>query len=56
MATSDGKVLVFGGYSKVRVKKDEDKGTTHMDAFLLGPDSESCLVLYSLIKKALMSW
>ncbi|XP_054275074.1 kelch domain-containing protein 4-like [Macrosteles quadrilineatus] len=38
VATPDGKILVFGGYSKVRVKKVEDKGTIHMDAFLLGPD------------------
>ena len=38
--TPDGKVLVFGGYSKVKVKKDVDQGTVHTDMFLLAPESE----------------
>ncbi|XP_046682403.1 kelch domain-containing protein 4 [Homalodisca vitripennis] len=38
VATPDSKVLIFGGYSKVKLKKDEDKGTIHTDAFLLSPD------------------
>lgn len=40
VATADGKVLIFGGYSKVKVKKDVDKGTVHTDAFLLTPESK----------------
>ncbi len=35
----DGRVLVTGGYSKNKVKKDVDKGIIHSDAFLLIPDS-----------------
>ncbi|XP_073411020.1 kelch domain-containing protein 4 [Dendrobates tinctorius] len=33
--TQDGGVIVYGGYSKQRVKKDVDRGTVHTDAFLL---------------------
>lgn len=35
---ADGKVLIAGGYSKERVKKDVDKGTVHTDMFLLSPE------------------
>ncbi|RZF40849.1 hypothetical protein LSTR_LSTR003359 [Laodelphax striatellus] len=37
-ALNDGKILVHGGYSKVKVKKDVDKGVVHTDMFLLSPD------------------
>ncbi|XP_059160782.1 kelch domain-containing protein 4-like [Physella acuta] len=30
-----GKIVVYGGYSKERLKKDVDKGTTHTDMFAL---------------------
>ncbi|KAM4722605.1 kelch domain-containing protein 4 [Rhinophrynus dorsalis] len=33
--TQDGNVVIYGGYSKQRVKKDVDKGTVHTDMFLL---------------------
>nr|XP_056718193.1 kelch domain-containing protein 4 [Euleptes europaea] len=33
--TPEGNVLVYGGYSKQRIKKDVDKGTLHTDMFLL---------------------
>ncbi|XP_036399663.1 kelch domain-containing protein 4 [Megalops cyprinoides] len=34
--TPDGSgVIIYGGYSKVRVKKEVDKGTIHSDMFLL---------------------
>ena len=36
----NGGVLVGGGYSKETAKKDEEKGITHTDMFLLTPDSE----------------
>lgn len=35
---NDGRVVVYGGFSKVHVKKDADQGTTHSDMFLLTPD------------------
>ncbi|XP_065497241.1 kelch domain-containing protein 4 isoform X3 [Caloenas nicobarica] len=34
-ATSEGSVIIYGGYSKQRIKKDVDKGTLHTDMFLL---------------------
>lgn len=37
---SDGKILITGGYSKEKVKKDVDKGTVHTDMFILSPDSK----------------
>lgn len=33
-------LVIMGGYSKERVKKDVDKGTTHSDMFMLAPDSQ----------------
>uniref|UniRef100_A0A3Q2NVZ2 Kelch domain containing 4 n=1 Tax=Fundulus heteroclitus TaxID=8078 RepID=A0A3Q2NVZ2_FUNHE len=43
-STPDGTgVIIYGGYSKVRVKKDVEKGTIHSDMFLLkreGKDGE----------------
>lgn len=45
---SDGKVLVYGGYSKTKLKKDVDQGQVHTDAFVLTPDSK-CTFYYSLI-------
>ncbi|KAJ1525351.1 hypothetical protein ONE63_010168 [Megalurothrips usitatus] len=35
---ADGKVLISGGYSKERVKKDVEKGIVHTDMFLLSPE------------------
>ncbi|XP_064884893.1 kelch domain-containing protein 4 isoform X2 [Columba livia] len=34
-ATPEGSVIIYGGYSKQRIKKDVDKGTLHTDMFLL---------------------
>ncbi|XP_055365824.1 kelch domain-containing protein 4 isoform X2 [Betta splendens] len=35
-STPDGSgVIIYGGYSKVRIKKDVEKGTIHSDMFLL---------------------
>ncbi|XP_043937466.1 kelch domain-containing protein 4 [Protopterus annectens] len=33
--TPDGNIVIYGGYSKQRVKKDVDKGTLHTDMCLL---------------------
>lgn len=40
-ATTDGKIVVWGGYSKTNVKKEVDRGITHADMFCLAPDSKS---------------
>ncbi|XP_050167672.1 kelch domain-containing protein 4 isoform X3 [Myiozetetes cayanensis] len=34
-ASPEGNVIIYGGYSKQRIKKDVDKGTLHTDMFLL---------------------
>ncbi|XP_053740902.1 kelch domain-containing protein 4 isoform X1 [Synchiropus splendidus] len=39
IATPDG-VIVYGGYSKTRVKKDVEKGSIHSDMFLLKRDGK----------------
>lgn len=39
LPTPEGKILVYGGYSKDKVKKDVDKGVVHTDMFLFAPDS-----------------
>ena len=36
-------LVIVGGYSKERVKKDVDLGKTHSDMFLLSPDSMEIL-------------
>ncbi|KAK6479900.1 kelch domain-containing protein 4-like [Huso huso] len=33
--TPEGGIIIYGGYSKVKVKKDVDKGSNHTDMFLL---------------------
>lgn len=38
LATPENKLLVYGGYSKERIKKDVDKGTIHSDMFLMTPE------------------
>ncbi|XP_035824341.1 kelch domain-containing protein 4 isoform X2 [Aplysia californica] len=35
-----GRAVVYGGYSKERVKRDVDKGTTHTDMFVLAPEKK----------------
>lgn len=34
------RVTVYGGYSKEKVKRDVDKGTTHVDMTVLMPEGE----------------
>lgn len=36
-------IVIYGGYSKERIKKDVDKGHIHTDMFLLHPDSKLLL-------------
>ncbi|NXO83698.1 KLDC4 protein, partial [Sitta europaea] len=33
--TPEGNIIIYGGYSKQRIKRDVDKGTLHTDMFLL---------------------
>lgn len=40
VALPDGKILIAGGYSKEKIKKDVDKGHVYTDAHLLVPDSK----------------
>jgi hypothetical protein len=40
VALPDGKVLICGGYSKEKVKREVDKGVIHTDMFLLTPESK----------------
>ncbi|MEE6500439.1 hypothetical protein FKM82_003781 [Ascaphus truei] len=38
--TQEGSVVIYGGYSKQRVKKDVDKGSVYADMFLLKQEGE----------------
>lgn len=38
LPTPDNKVLVYGGYSKEKIKKDVDKGYIHTDMYLMTPE------------------
>ncbi|CAD6232948.1 GSCOCG00007064001-RA-CDS [Cotesia congregata] len=40
LPTPDNKILIYGGYSKERVKKDVDKGQVHTDMYVLSPPKE----------------
>ncbi|KAH0619677.1 hypothetical protein JD844_000570 [Phrynosoma platyrhinos] len=41
--TPEGNIVIYGGYSKQRIKKDVDKGTLHTDMFLLKAESVDIL-------------
>ncbi|KAM9048193.1 kelch domain-containing protein 4 isoform 3-T5 [Megaptera novaeangliae] len=38
--TAQGSIVIYGGYSKQRVRKDVDRGTQHSDMFLLKAEEE----------------
>lgn len=40
VAGQDGKILVWGGFSKTAVKKGVDRGVSHADMFALGAESK----------------
>ncbi|XP_072452229.1 kelch domain-containing protein 4 [Chiloscyllium punctatum] len=40
--TTDGNVVIYGGYSKQRVKKDVEKGIVYSDMFLLKNEGKEC--------------
>lgn len=39
--TSEGKILIWGGYSKSSVKKEVDRGVTHSDMYSLAQDEKN---------------
>jgi len=39
-AMDDGRIIVYGGYYKEKVKKDYDKGTILIDMYMLTPESK----------------
>lgn len=53
VALPDGKILISGGYSKERIKKDVEKGTMCTDSYLLVPESKIFLIKISLKVKFL---
>lgn len=40
VAISEGKVIIWGGYSKSKGKKDVEVGVCHSDMVLLSPESK----------------
>ncbi|RXG70941.1 Kelch domain-containing protein 4 [Armadillidium vulgare] len=38
MPLSEGRILIYGGYSKKKVKKDVDVGVIHSDMYILAPE------------------
>lgn len=44
MLPTSEKLLVYGGYSKEKVKAGVDKGQVHTDMFLLSPDSKNIYI------------
>uniref|UniRef100_A0A8C5WCI5 Kelch domain containing 4 n=1 Tax=Leptobrachium leishanense TaxID=445787 RepID=A0A8C5WCI5_9ANUR len=42
--TTEGNLVIYGGYSKQRIKKDVDKGTVHTDMFLLKQEKADKLI------------
>lgn len=49
MPTADSKLVVYGGYSKEKVKKEIDRGCIHADMFLLTPTDKNDLTKYKWI-------
>lgn len=47
LPTPENKILVYGGYSKEKIKKDVDKGHVHTDMFLLSPESKILFLFYT---------
>jgi len=43
------RLIVYGGYSKERIKRDVDRGQVHSDMFALTFDSQFVKILQKLI-------
>lgn len=39
-AMEDGRIVVYGGYFREKIKKDYDKGTILIDMYILTPESK----------------
>lgn len=48
-AMEDGRIIVYGGYYKEKIKKDYDKGTILIDMFILTPESKYLFYLLLFI-------
>lgn len=51
MLPTSEKLLVYGGYSKEKVKAGVDKGQIHTDMFLLSPDSKNIYIQFFFYDK-----
>lgn len=49
MPTADKKFVVYGGYSKEKIKKDVERGCIHADMFLLSPTDKNDLTKYKWV-------
>ncbi|XP_029158319.1 kelch domain-containing protein 4-like isoform X1 [Nylanderia fulva] len=49
LPTSDNKLVVYGGYSKEKMKKDIDRGCIHADMFLLTQKSDKDVIKYKWV-------
>lgn len=47
-ATPEGKILIWGGYSKSPIKKDVDRGMTHSDMYALVPEGSNNRCVYNV--------
>ncbi|XP_058805252.1 kelch domain-containing protein 4-like [Phymastichus coffea] len=55
LPTPENKILVYGGYSKEKIRKDVDKGQVHTDMFLLSPEKNDQTGLkwkWSIVKQS----
>lgn len=52
LALAPAGILIIGGYSKSKVKKDVDKGNVHSDIYLLAPENQG--IYYNLNKYELV--
>lgn len=46
-AMDDGRIVVYGGYYREKIKKDYDKGIILIDMYILTPESKYLLNIYS---------
>jgi hypothetical protein len=49
-AMEDGRIIVYGGYYKEKIKKDYDKGTILIDMFMLTPESKYFFIIITIEK------
>jgi len=45
-AMEDGRIIVYGGYYREKIKKDYDKGTILIDMYILSPESKYTFLIY----------